>query len=121
VPDQHPHRDGVAAVAGHQVRQVVADRGVESDMALFDLAQHGHGGEGLGDAADAVTHVGGGGGAGVEVGDARGAAEHVVAVADLGERGGDSGPVHRVQGRLDAIGVEWLVHGGSSREALRYF
>ena len=85
VVDQHPDGDRVAAFSRHQPRQVVADRRVEPDLTALDLLQDRGGGEGLGDAADAVPHVGSNGTAGADIGDAGGAAPHLVAVAHLGE------------------------------------
>jgi len=52
----------------------MSDWRVEPDLTALDLLQVRGGGEGLGDAADAVLHVGGNGTAGADIGDAGSAA-----------------------------------------------
>ena len=104
--EQHPNRDRPAALSGHQARQVVANRGVELSLASFDLLHDGRGGERLGDAADAVAQVGGYGTAGADIGDARRAAPHLIAVAHFGEYPRHPRAMDLVQGGIQCCGIE---------------
>ena len=110
VVDQHSNGDRVAAFSGHQPRQVVADRRVEPDLTALDLLQDRGGGEGLGDAADAVPHVGRNGTAGADIGDAGGAAPYLVAVAHLGEHSRHPRAMDVVDGGLQSGWIKWVCH-----------
>ncbi len=96
--EEHPDGDGGAAFSGDQLGQVVTDRCVETDPAALDLLEHRGGGEGLGDAADSVPHVGGDRGAGDDIGDPGGSAPDLVAVAHLREQARHPGPVDVLEG-----------------------
>jgi hypothetical protein len=87
-------------------------RRVQSDLTALDLLQHCGGGEGLGDAADAVSHVGRNGTAGADIGDSGGAAPDLVAVPYLGEYSGHSCAVDIVYGGFQFRGIEWVLHEG---------
>jgi hypothetical protein len=100
VVDQHPDRDRRTSFAGNQPWQVVADRCVELYFAIVDLLQHSGSGERLGDAADAVSHIGRDGAAGGGIGDSGGAAPDLVVVAHLGENSGHARVMDGLQGGL---------------------
>ena len=110
VVDQHSHGDRVAAFSRHQPRQVVADWRVEPDLTALDLLQDRGGGEGLGDAADAVPHFGSNGMAGVDIGNAGGAAPYLVAVAHFSEHSRHARAMDLVYGRVQLRGIEWVLH-----------
>lgn len=73
VVQQHPDSDGPAALPGNEVGQIAAYRSVQLDVSLADFLEDTDRGEGLGDAADPVSHLGSGGAPGVDVGDSRSA------------------------------------------------
>jgi hypothetical protein len=100
----------ITAFSGNQLRQVPADRCVETDLTALDLMQNRGGGEGLGDAADAVSHVGGDGAASVDIGDPGGAAPDLVAVSHLGEQARHPCAVDVFDGCVQCRGIQWVRH-----------
>jgi hypothetical protein len=77
VVDQHSDGDGVAACPiGHYLPQFVP--GVDPDLTVLDLLQDRCGGEGFGDAADAVPYVRGNRTAGADIVDTGGAARRTL-------------------------------------------
>jgi hypothetical protein len=87
----------------------VANWRVEPDLTVLDLLQDRSGGEGLGDAADAVPHIGSDGAAGADIGNAGGAAPHMVAVAHLGDHSRHPFVMDFVHGGLQLRGIEWVL------------
>jgi hypothetical protein len=110
VVDQHPDRDRGSASSGNQFREVPADRCVETDPTALDQLQDRGGGEGLGDAADAVPQVGGDRATGDDIGDPGGTSPDLVAVAHLGEQARHPGAVDVVKGGVQLRGVQWIAH-----------
>jgi hypothetical protein len=90
----------------------VADRCVEPDLTALDLLQHRGGGEGLGDAADAVSHVGRDETAGGDIGDAGSVAPDPVAVTHLGEQSRHPREVDILYGSFQLRWIEWVLHDG---------
>lgn len=106
VVEEHAYGHLAAALAGQQLGHVVAGRPVQVDPALRGLLEDGHGGEGLGDAADAVPEVGADLAPGGGVGEAGGAVEALAAVADPGVDAVHAGLLDRVQPGLQPGPVE---------------
>ena len=108
--DQHAYRDRVASLSGHQPWQVVSDRGVEPNLAAFDLLQDRRGSEGLGDTADAVPHVWSNRAAGAEIGDAGSAAPYLVAIPHFGEHSRHSRAMKLLRGGRQLREVSRVLH-----------
>ncbi|GGX03282.1 hypothetical protein GCM10010353_18470 [Streptomyces chryseus] len=106
VVEQHAHGHLATALAGHQLGQVAPDRRVQPDASLVDLLEDGHGGEGLGDAADPVLEAGPHPAPGVHVGQPCGAVPLLGTVADGRERPVHAGPVDRREGVAQGRPVE---------------
>jgi hypothetical protein len=83
----------------------VAARRVEPDLTAFDELQDRDRRKGLGDAADAVPHVGGNGTSGADIGDTCGAAPYLVAIAHLSEHSRDPRAMNLVYGGLQLRGI----------------
>jgi len=106
VIDQHSDSDRVTTLSGYQPQQVAADRRIEPDLPALHLLQDRGGGEGLGDAADSVPHVGGNRTTAADIGDAGGATPYLIAVTHLGEHSRDTRMMYLVYGALQFRPIE---------------